>query len=97
MSTLVEPGRLGAAEALARIARADEAQSGFDRLLSLRNEVGFVAQEHAPYTRRQLGNLARAFCCRALVRTALTIGSASADAHLIALAFAQILLPGCAQ
>ncbi|MFD4337834.1 glycoside hydrolase family 15 protein [Streptomyces anulatus] len=65
------------AEALARIGRADEAQAVLDHLLSLRNDVGLLAEEYDPHARRQLGNVPQAFSHLAHVGAALEIGSAS--------------------
>jgi GH15 family glucan-1,4-alpha-glucosidase len=42
----------------------------FERLLALRNDVGLLAEEYDPYTRRQMGNFPQAFSHVALVNTA---------------------------
>lgn len=41
--------------------RLAEARTLFERLLSLRNDVGLLAEEYEPRTRRQLGNFPQAF------------------------------------
>ena len=41
--------------------RIAEAQSMFEWLLALRNDVGLLAEEYDPRTRRQLGNFPQAF------------------------------------
>src|SRR6266542_1762987 len=41
--------------------RLDDARALFERLLSLRNDVGLLAEEYDPRSARQLGNLPQAF------------------------------------
>ena len=41
--------------------RLDEAQALLERLMSLRNELGLMAEEYHPTLRRQLGNYPQAF------------------------------------
>jgi GH15 family glucan-1,4-alpha-glucosidase len=53
--------------------RIDDARSLFERLLSLRNDVGLLAEEYDAKERRQLGNLPQAFSHLALVNSALKI------------------------
>jgi carbohydrate kinase (thermoresistant glucokinase family) len=53
--------------------RDAEACAPFDRLLSLRNDVGLLAEEYDPQARRQLGNFPQAFSHLALVGTALSL------------------------
>ena len=48
-------------DALHGIGRTGEARALFDRLLSLRNDVGLLAEEYDPVTGRQLGNFPQAF------------------------------------
>jgi GH15 family glucan-1,4-alpha-glucosidase len=60
--TLMLQGRLGEARAL------------FERLLSLCNDVGLLAEEYDPAARRQLGNFPQAFSHVALVNTAFNLG-----------------------
>jgi GH15 family glucan-1,4-alpha-glucosidase len=48
-------------DALHGIGRTREARALFDRLLSLRNDVGLLAEEYDPVSKRQLGNFPQAF------------------------------------
>src|SRR5262245_37627563 len=50
-----------------------EASSLFERLLSLRNDVGLLAEEYDPHARRQVGNFPQAFSHLALIGTALNL------------------------
>ena len=45
----------------------------FERLLALRNDVGLLAEEYDPRTRRQLGNFPQAFSHVSLVNTAYNL------------------------
>lgn len=58
------------ADALAMIDRQEEAEELFERLLSLRNDVGLLSEEYDPHARRLLGNFPQAFSHIALVDTA---------------------------
>src|SRR5262245_63930639 len=53
--------------------RDAEARALFERLLSLRNDVGLLAEEYDPAERRQLGNFPQAFSHLALIGTALSL------------------------
>jgi len=53
--------------------RDAEARALFERLLSLRNDVGLLAEEYDPKARRQLGNFPQAFSHLALIGTALSL------------------------
>jgi GH15 family glucan-1,4-alpha-glucosidase len=53
--------------------RDAEAFALFERLLSLRNDVGLLAEEYDPHARRQLGNFPQAFSHLALIGTALSL------------------------
>ena len=53
--------------------RDAEASALFERLLSLRNDVGLLAEEYDPQARRQLGNFPQAFSHLALIGTALSL------------------------
>jgi len=63
--------------------RMDEAQSLFEHLLSLRNDVGLLAEEYDAKEHRQLGNFPQAFSHLALVNSAhnLSRGIDSRPAH----------------
>jgi len=56
--------------------RRDEARELFERLVGLANDVGLLAEEYDPVTRRFLGNFPQAFSHVALVNTALNLGEA---------------------
>ncbi|HSP78459.1 MAG TPA: glycoside hydrolase family 15 protein [Myxococcaceae bacterium] len=58
------------ADAFAMLGRTREARQLFERLLSLRNDVGLLAEEYDPRTRRQVGNFPQAFSHVALINTA---------------------------
>ncbi|GHE61817.1 glycoside hydrolase family 15 protein [Streptomyces capitiformicae] len=58
------------ADALLPLGREDEARALYERLLSLRNDVGLLAEEYDPLARRQLGNFPQAFTHVPLIRVA---------------------------
>jgi GH15 family glucan-1,4-alpha-glucosidase len=58
------------ADALALLGRTDDARRLFERLLSLRNDVGLLAEEYDPRARRMVGNFPQAFTHVSLVNTA---------------------------
>ncbi|WP_245280030.1 glycoside hydrolase family 15 protein [Hyphomicrobium sp. 99] len=53
--------------------RLEEAHEMFERLLDLRNDLGLLAEEYDPITRRQMGNFPQAFSHVALVNTAYNL------------------------
>jgi GH15 family glucan-1,4-alpha-glucosidase len=55
---------------LKMMGRDQDAKTLFDRLLSLRNDVGLLAEEYDPRTRRHLGNFPQALSHIALVNAA---------------------------
>ena len=59
--------------ALAGIGRVEEARDLFDRLLTLRNDVGLLSEEWDPDAKRQLGNMPQAFSHLGLVNAALAL------------------------
>ncbi|MDQ6728038.1 MAG: glycoside hydrolase family 15 protein [Actinomycetota bacterium] len=65
------------ADALALMGRNDEAQSIFERLLGLRNDVGLLSEEYDPATKRLLGNFPQAFSHTAIINTAATLSRRS--------------------
>ncbi|HYD09016.1 MAG TPA: glycoside hydrolase family 15 protein, partial [Acidimicrobiales bacterium] len=69
------------ADALAVIGRRREATELFERLLSIRNDVGLLAEEYDPVARRQLGNFPQAFSHVGLVSTALNLGAGDGPAE----------------
>lgn len=56
--------------------RLDEAQALFERLLSLRNDVGLLSEEYDPHSRRMLGNFPQAFSHVALINAARNLSHA---------------------
>ena len=61
--------------------RTDEARVLFEHLLSIRNDVGLLAEEYDPVARRQLGNFPQAFSHVGLINTAYNISRAGGPAH----------------
>jgi GH15 family glucan-1,4-alpha-glucosidase len=55
------------------IGRRDDALALFERLLSLRNDLGLLAEEYHPRLGRQLGNFPHAFSHVGLVNTAYNL------------------------
>jgi GH15 family glucan-1,4-alpha-glucosidase len=71
------------ADCYALMQRHTEAQQLYERLLSLRNDVGLLAEQYDPIARRQLGNFPQAFSHVGLINTAfnLTLAQASPVRH----------------
>jgi GH15 family glucan-1,4-alpha-glucosidase len=65
------------ADDLAMIGRVDEARRLFEKLLSLRNDLGLLAEEWDPRLQRQVGNFPQAFSHVALVDSAIRLEHAS--------------------
>ena len=65
------------ADALALMGRHEDARSIFERLLTVRNDVGLLAEEYDPTTGRLLGNFPQAFSHTAIIGTAATLAGAS--------------------
>ncbi len=63
-------------DALQGIGRTDEAAALFERLLTLRNDLGLLSEEYDPRTSRQLGNVPQAFSHVGLVNAALHLSGA---------------------
>jgi GH15 family glucan-1,4-alpha-glucosidase len=61
------------ADAYVLLGRRDDARKLFERLTSLRNDVGLLSEEYDPVARRLLGNFPQAFSHIALVNTAHNI------------------------
>jgi GH15 family glucan-1,4-alpha-glucosidase len=61
------------ADNLALQGRRDEATAIFERLLSLRNDVGLLSEEYEPRSRRLVGNFPQAFTHIGLINTALNL------------------------
>jgi GH15 family glucan-1,4-alpha-glucosidase len=64
------------ADNLALQGRHDEARALFERLLAVRNDVGLLAEEYEPRTRRMLGNFPQAMSHMALINTAANLTKA---------------------
>jgi GH15 family glucan-1,4-alpha-glucosidase len=63
---------------LVLLGRLDEAQTLFERLLGLRNDVGLLSEEYDPQRKRLLGNFPQAFSHVALVNSARNLSQALA-------------------
>jgi GH15 family glucan-1,4-alpha-glucosidase len=60
--------------------RMREARELFEHLLTLRNDVGLLAEEYDPRAKRQLGNFPQAFSHVALVNTAFNLSRSESPA-----------------
>ena len=69
------------ADALIMMGRLDEAEALFEHLLSLRNDLGLLAEQYDPRAGRQLGNFPQAFSHVGLVNTAHNLASARGPAE----------------
>jgi GH15 family glucan-1,4-alpha-glucosidase len=63
------------ADNYALLGRRENAVALFERLLSLRNDVGLLAEEYDPLAKRLLGNFPQAFSHIALVNTAFNLSA----------------------
>jgi GH15 family glucan-1,4-alpha-glucosidase len=68
-------GSFWLADALHGIGRTGEAVELFERLLSLRNDVGLLSEEYDPVSGQHLGNTPQAFSHAGLIFTALALAS----------------------
>jgi GH15 family glucan-1,4-alpha-glucosidase len=57
--------------------RRDAALELFERLLTLRNDVGLLAEEYDTVQKRQLGNFPQAFSHLALIGTAMNLSQSA--------------------
>ena len=69
------------ADAYVLLGRMDDARRLFDRVLSLANDVGLLAEEFDPRNRRLVGNFPQAFSHVALINTAHNLTRASKPAE----------------
>jgi len=69
------------AAVLAQQGRHDEALALFERLLSLRNDLGLISEEYDPEQKRLVGNFPQAFTHLALVETAFTLARRAPQAE----------------
>ena len=67
------------ADCLSLDGRVEEAKEIFERLLSVRNDVGLLSEEYERGSRRLVGNFPQAFSHVALVGSALTLAKALGD------------------
>ena len=58
------------ADAWVMLGRVDDARQLFERLLSLRNDVGLLAEQYDPHARRMLGNFPQAYSHVGIINTA---------------------------
>jgi GH15 family glucan-1,4-alpha-glucosidase len=68
-------------DALVLLGRFEEARAHFDRLLRLTNDVGLLAEEYDPHTKRMLGNFPQALSHVALVNSALNLSRVEGPAR----------------
>ncbi|MFF8917829.1 glycoside hydrolase family 15 protein [Streptomyces sp. NPDC015032] len=78
------------ADDLAMIGRIDEARQLFERLLSLRNDLGLLAEEWDSRLQRQVGNVPQAFSHVPLIDTALAIAVADQRQRAVKDALSQM-------
>ena len=64
--------------ALKMMGRVDDARQLFERLLTLRNDVGLLAEEYDPGHKRQMGNFPQALSHIALINAAFEFNRAAA-------------------
>lgn len=69
------------ADAYTMIGRLDDAEALFEHLLSLRNDLGLLAEEYHPRLKRQLGNFPQAFSHIGLINTAYNLRRISGPAQ----------------
>jgi GH15 family glucan-1,4-alpha-glucosidase len=61
------------ADAYVSIGRYDDATKMFERLLTIRNDLGLLAEEYDPHNRRLIGNFPQAFSHVGLINTAFNL------------------------
>ena len=64
------------ADAYVMLGRRDDARRVFERLISLRNDLGLLSEQYDPHAKRLVGNFPQAFSHISLVNTAHNITSA---------------------
>jgi GH15 family glucan-1,4-alpha-glucosidase len=62
-------------DALAMAGREEDARRRFERLLELRNDVGLLAEEYDPVSKRMLGNFPQAFSHLGLIDSAYNLAA----------------------
>jgi GH15 family glucan-1,4-alpha-glucosidase len=68
-------------DCLVQLGRHDDAQRLFERLLGVRNDLGLLAEEYDPTSRRLLGNFPQAFSHVGLVNSAVNLSRAVAPVN----------------
>jgi GH15 family glucan-1,4-alpha-glucosidase len=68
------------ADAYVQLDRTDDAAALFERLLSVRNDLGLLAEQYDPRARRQLGNFPQAFSHVGLINSAHNLTGVRAPA-----------------
>lgn len=84
-------------DALHGIGRRDEAVALFERLLTLRNDLGLLSEEYDVRTRRQLGNTPQAFSHLGLVNSALRLGRGVTARDVEAGVVERVAVPSAAE
>jgi GH15 family glucan-1,4-alpha-glucosidase len=69
------------ADNLALVGQVEEARNLFERLIGLANDVGLLAEEYDPVTKRQLGNFPQAFTHVSLVNSGCNLSRLAGPAH----------------
>ena len=69
------------ADAYVLAGRVDEAHKVLERLLSIRNDLGLLAEEYDVHAKRQVGNFPQAFSHVGLINTALNLARVNAPAE----------------
>ena len=70
------------ADNLALLGRQDDARRCFERLLGLCNDVGLLAEEYDPESKRLVGNFPQAFSHVALINTAWNLSRSHGPADI---------------
>jgi GH15 family glucan-1,4-alpha-glucosidase len=63
-------------DCLVLLGRHEDAHSLFERLLTVRNDVGLLGEQYDPHEKRMLGNIPQAFSHVALVASAVALETA---------------------
>jgi GH15 family glucan-1,4-alpha-glucosidase len=69
-------------DCLVLLGRRDDAKTLFERVLSIRSDLGLLAEEYDPKAGRQLGNFPQAFSHVSLVNAANNLLGSEGPAHL---------------
>ncbi|MFI7065143.1 glycoside hydrolase family 15 protein [Kribbella sp. NPDC050124] len=82
------------ADALQIIGRTGDAIELFERLLTVRNDVGLLSEEYDARTGRHLGNTPQAFSHAGLVTTAVTLSAADGSKSHLSRPYSDLSLEG---